>query len=415
MRVKARIPSVKEVEVTVTRTSNVAALKQAICDKLGIEPELTKLLLDGKILDDKTRLSKLDLASKKITIDYFWARHLILWGNQGQSKLRNSTVLIAGAGALGNEVGKNLTMLGVKRLKIVDYDIVELSNVSRMVFFDKNSVGKPKAEVLAEALMKKYPYVEALAYNDALENLPLNVFLDIDAIVCGLDNVVSRMFLTSISRKYQIPMIDGGILGYQARVQVYVPPDAPCPACALPRSQYAQLVGLRNPCDAPVEDAKTPSLPTTISLVSSIQTQETIKILIGYSQFMKKGKWPSSTGEPLKGIWFADLHFNKYSVIEMRRNPNCMVCGKEGLAKDTVPRFKIPLSQLKNSSTALERKARSILKAGEKLELFKISEDDSEKISIGKRLTDYKIKQGDFIQALIGKDDEYKEAILRLV
>lgn len=415
MKVKARIPSVKEVEVDVPRTSDVAALKQAVCDKLGIEPTLTKLLLDGKILGEKMRLSKIDLTSKKLTIDYFWARQLILWGNQGQSKLRNSTVLIAGAGALGNEVGKNLAMLGVKRLKIVDYDIVELSNVSRMVFFDRSSVGKPKAEVLAEALMKKYPYVEALAYNAALENLPLNVFLDVDAIVCGLDNVVSRMFLTSISRKYQIPMVDGGILGYQARVQVYVPPDAPCPACALPRSQYAQLVGLKNPCDAPVEDAKTPSLPTTISLVSAIQTQETLKILIGCQHFLKKGKWPKSTGEPLKGIWFADLNFNKYSVVEMRRNPDCMVCGKDGLVKDTVPRIKIPLSQLKNSTTMLEKRARSILKASEELELFKLAEDESKKISPGRKLIDYKIRQGDFIQAIIGKGDEYKEAILRLV
>jgi len=212
MKVRAHIPSVEEVEVYVPKDLKIEDLKETICRRLKIEPEFTRLLLDGKILDERKRLSQFDARSKKIEVDYLWARHLILWGKRGQAKIRNSTILIAGAGALGNEIAKNLAMLGVMRLIIVDYDVVELSNVSRMIFFDRSDAGKSKAKVLAQKLHRKFPRTEIVAYDCALENIPLGTFLESDVIICGLDNVASRIFLTSISRKYSIPMVDGGII-----------------------------------------------------------------------------------------------------------------------------------------------------------------------------------------------------------
>ena len=417
MKVRASIPSVEEIEVDVSEKAKVADLKQQICDKMVIEPSFTTLLLDGKPLSESSRLADLDLASKRIVVDYFWARHLILWGKEGQSRIRNSVALLAGAGALGNEVAKNLAMLGIKRLLIVDYDTVELSNISRMVFFDKEDLGKPKAKVLAEKLMKKYPHVEIHAYDIPLEKLSLEVFLAADVIVSGLDNVVSRIFLSSISRKHMIPIVDGGVIGYHARVQVYIPPDSPCPICPLPAGHYGELVGLRNPCDAPLEEAKTPSLPTTISMVSSIQTQEALKILVGHQSFVEKGKWPPHLGEPLKGILIADLKFNRYSILELKKNKNCIVCGKEGTASNTVPRFKMAIDELTDSTNALATAIESrVGTPKDEILLFKINDGKTTKIDANRRLSEYRLNRKNFIQVVFTKKkNEYEEAIVELI
>jgi molybdopterin/thiamine biosynthesis adenylyltransferase len=417
MKVRAHIPSVEEVEVYVPKNLKIEYLKETICRRLKIEPEFTRLLLDGKILDERKILSQFDARSKKIEVDYLWARHLILWGKRGQAKIRDSTILIAGAGALGNEIAKNLAMLGVMRLIIVDYDVVELSNVSRMIFFDRSDAGKSKAKVLAQKLHKKFPRTEIVAYNCALETIPLGTFLESDVIICGLDNVASRIFLTSISRKYSIPMVDGGIIGYQARVQVYVPPDAPCPICPLPSSQYAQLIGLRNPCDARVEEAKTPSLPTSISFVSSIQTQEALKLILGYKDFMESRTWPKHVGEPLKGILIADLKYNRYSNLDLRRNETCIVCGKEGVGRDLVQKIEIPLKSVRNSASRLQKLvSRQLDEDAQELQLFKITVGEPVKIDYGTKLSLYGMGRDAVVQAIFKKKpDEYKEAIVRFL
>jgi molybdopterin/thiamine biosynthesis adenylyltransferase len=148
-------------------------------------------------------------------------------------------------------------------------------------------------------------------------------------------------------------MVDGGIVGYQGRVQVYVPPDMPCPLCAFPSRDYGRIAGLRNPCDGPAEEIKVPSLPTTISLVSSIQCQEAIKLIIGYPKYLKGGAWPKSTGEPLKAILMIDLRYNRYSLMEVKRNKNCIVCGDSGIVEKPVPILTVPVAHLGDSTSRL--------------------------------------------------------------
>jgi len=413
LKVAARIPSVKEIEVDVPPDITVARLKQVICNKLGLEDPLTRLLLKGKPMNEKSRLSKLRLESEKLEVDYFWSRQMILWGEEGQANLRDSRVLIIGAGAIGNEAAKNLAMLGVRNLTIVDYDTVEVSNLSRMIFFDKVDSGRPKSNILAEKLHRKYPHLEITAVEGRLERLPLDIFLDSDVIVGGLDNFASRVFLTSMSRRYLVPMVDGGIAGYQCRVQTYVPPDDPCPICPISSSQYGRLVGLRNPCDAPIEDIKIPSLPTTISLVASIQTQEAAKILLGYKYYLKDRRWPEATGKPLEGIWIADLKYNKYSTLKLAKNKNCVVCGEHGEAKDTVLRLKIPLKELVSPKTR-ERHLGSLFPDSEEFLFFKISGGSTTRLaedSMSKKI----LKKGDYILVTLKrKGGEYSETVAQL-
>jgi molybdopterin/thiamine biosynthesis adenylyltransferase len=409
------MPSVQDIELDVPSTANIDFVKKRACQRLGIEPELTSILHDGTLADGKLRIASLTLKEKPLTIDYLWARHLILWGPEGQKRLREATVLVAGAGAIGNEVAKNLAMLGIKRLLIIDNDIVELSNTSRMIFFERKSQGRNKAEMLARGIVSKFPYVEAIAWTGALEDLPLGHFLSSDVIVCGLDNVLSRIYLSQVSRRYSIPLIDGGIVGYRGRVQVYVPPDMPCPLCTYPSGEYGRIAGLRNPCDGPPEETKAPSLPTTISLVSSIQCQEATKLIIGYQSYLKNGTWPKETGEPLKGILMVDLQYNRYSLLEIKRNKSCIVCGDNGLAQKPVPILTIPIGELHDSTSQLYQVvSRRMRREEQQIMLFSQRRNKTNKIEKKRSLRRLRIGVGSIITAVAEDGSEYSEEIVRL-
>jgi len=415
LRLKLSLPSVRDIELNVPSTATMNFVKKKACEKLGIEPDLTSILQDGTRIDDSRRIGSLRLKQRPLTIDYLWARHLMLWGRDGQKRLREATVLVAGAGAIGNEVAKNLAMLGAGRLLIVDNDVVELSNTSRMIFFDRKSQGLNKAQVLARGVISKFPYVEVIAWTGTLEDLPLEHLLDANVIVCGLDNVVSRIYLSQMSRRYSIPMVDGGIVGYRGRVQVYVPPDMPCPLCTYPSAEYGRIAGLRNPCDGPVEEIKVPSLPTTISLVSSIQCQEAIKLILGYQSYLKNGSWPKETGEPLNGVLMIDLQYNRYSLMEVKRNKNCVVCGDNGLVQKPVPIITVPMEKLHDSTSQLHQiVAREMKLTKQQVMLFSQRRNKTARIEKKQSLRRLRIGAGSIITVVAHDGSDYTEAIVRL-
>jgi molybdopterin/thiamine biosynthesis adenylyltransferase len=415
LRIKAIIPSFKEIEIDVPKNTMLIDLKKKLCKKIGIEPDLTKLLLEGDVLDEQKRVDNSLKEFSKLEIDYLWARQLIMWGTEGQKSIRNSTVFIAGAGAIGNEVAKNLAMLGIKRLIIVDNDKVELSNINRMIFFERGDVGISKAKVLAEKINKRFPYVEVWASEQTLEDILPRYYLKSDLIMSCLDNILSRIFLTIISRKYCIPLIDSGISGNQARVQTYIPSSDSCPICPFSIDRYGQFIGLKNPCDAPLEEIKIPSYPTTISLASSIQTQEAIKILIGYDDFKEKKKWSKELGKPLEGIWLADLSYNKYSIIEVKKNKNCIVCGKNGIGKEPVQIFVFSIVKSKNKTIELIKGLNKF--STEKLDEIYILNHAGElkKMEKNKTFNEYDIIKGEYVQAILKSGEEYKEIIIKII
>jgi molybdopterin/thiamine biosynthesis adenylyltransferase len=412
MRVNASLPSYKQIEVELNPNKTAKDLKGIICKKLGIEPELTRLLAHGKPLPDRTRLSRI---RETVTIDYLWARHLLLWGLEGQRRIRDSSVLLAGAGAIGNEVAKNLAMLGVGRIIIVDRDTVEMSNVSRMVFFEKSDLGKNKAEVLARKIHRKYPFVQTIAFRGALERLPLKFYLDSNVIVCGLDNVVSRIFLTQICRKYSVPLVDGGITGMNGRIHVYLPPNDACPVCIFPPNQYSKIVGLRNPCDAPLEQEAVPSFSTTISLVSSILAQETIKLIIGMEEYRSNARWPESSGQPLRSVLFFDLRNNRYTPMDLKRGEKCLVCGKEGTTREPAQRGDLMISTVSRSKGNLAENIRRHAKIDGKVLRILLETSEGTRLLDGHSKRGKSVGRGDYLRVLVdGKDGEFHESILRL-
>lgn len=412
MRVNASLPSYKQLEVELSPNKTAKDLKAIICKKLGIEPELTRLLARGKTLHDRTRMSSIN---GTVTVDYLWARHLLVWGLEGQRRIRNSSVLLAGAGAIGNEVAKNLAMLGVGQMLIVDRDTVELSNVSRMVFFEQSDLGKNKAEVLAKNIHTKYPYVQTTAFRGDLERLPLKFYLDSDAIICGLDNVVSRIFLTQICRKYSIPLVDGGITGLNGRIHVYIPPDDACPVCMFPPNQYSKIAGLRNPCDAPLEQEAAPSFSTTISLVSSILAQETIKLILGTEEYRSNATWPQSSGQPLRAVLFLDLRNNRYTPMDLKRGEKCLVCGKEGTTKQPAQRVDIPTGMVSSSKEDLEKNIRRQCKIKDSALHIMAETSRGTTLLDGHSRLPKNVGRGDYLRVLAnGEDAEFHESILRL-
>lgn len=421
MKIRVAIPSVEEIEVVIRGDAKVEDLKKLACKKLGIEPEHTGLLVEGQRLDPRMRIGELSArAIVKITVDYLWARHLILWGKKGQRRLRQANVLIVGAGAIGNEVAKNLAMLGIGRIGVVDNDLVELSNTSRMVFFERKAVGRPKAEVLAQTITRRFPSTKAVAYNCNLESIQLTAYLNADVIVCGLDNVVSRIFLATIGLRYGIPIVDGGIQGYRARVQTYLPTKSACLACVYPREQYAQLAKLRNRCDPPADEVKIPSLSTTNSLVSSVQTQEILKLIVGYSTFVQTGNWtkePLEPGEPMPGVWFADLRYGRYAVVSLTKNPRCMVCGENGLGSEPARKIEIPIEHLGRSAKSANKAILDLLPSRcEDMQVWRLGAKVRPTGSKVRNAGLAKVRAGDFLQVIFkSRPDRYEELIAKVI
>jgi len=182
-----------------------------------------------------------------------------------------------------------------------------------------------------------------------------------------------------------------------------------------PPNQYSKIVGLRNPCDAPLEQEAVPSFSTTISLVSSILAQEAIKVLLGTKEYRANGKWPESSGQPLRSVLFMDLKNNRYTMMDLKRGEKCLVCGKEGTTREPAQRVDLPFKAARTSKEDLEETIRHHAKiGGENLSILA-------ETSNGTRLLDghsklgKTIAQGDYLRVLAkGKNEEFRESILRL-
>ena len=140
-----------------------------------------------------------------------------------QLALKNSTVFIAGVGALGCEIAKDLALCGVGKLILCDLDTIETSNLSRQMLFYKGDEGRPKAEVAAERVKRMNPFMEIEFYFKPIQELPMELYQSCDLIIAALDNFKARIDLNKICLNLKKPMIDGGTMGMEGHVQVILP------------------------------------------------------------------------------------------------------------------------------------------------------------------------------------------------
>ncbi|MGD2050404.1 MAG: ThiF family adenylyltransferase [Chloroflexota bacterium] len=200
-----------------------------------------------------------------------------------QEVVREATVLVVGAGALGNEVLKNLALMGVGQILIVDFDTIEDSNLSRSVLFRKNDRGRSKAEVAAEGVKSLNPDVGVKAWHgDINYEMGLGVFRHVDAIVGCLDNREARLSINRFSWAIQRPWVDGAIQELMGIVRVFWPGLGACYECTLTDLDY-QMINLRYSCPLLAREnilqGKVPTTPTSASIVAAFQTQEALKLI----------------------------------------------------------------------------------------------------------------------------------------
>lgn len=215
--------------------------------------------------------------------DRYGRFRLIPWWRQ--ERLAAARVFVVGAGALGNEVLKNLALLGVGNTHVIDMDRVEASNLSRSVLFRAGDSGRPKAEVAAERTRELNPEINVVPiHGDVITDIGLGLFRDMDVVIGCLDNREARLWVNRQCWKANTPWVDAGIQEIQGVVKVFVPPDSACYECAMTTRDY-ELLNRRYSCPLlrreDILEGKVPTAPTIASMMAALEVQEVLKILHG--------------------------------------------------------------------------------------------------------------------------------------
>ncbi len=261
------------------------------------------------------------------------SRQMLITGWR-QDLIRNAKVLVVGAGALGNEIVKNLTLLGVGKIRVVDYDVVEGSNLSRAVLFTKADARRRvrKVDAIARGVKRldPYGYIEVEAYHtDIMDHGPDSpLYNKIDVIFTALDNLEARLHVNTVAYMKRIPLIDGGMDGAMGHVQVVIPPYSSCLNCSV-TDRDMKVLSEKLKCDGlplTIGQPKTPAVITTTSVVAAIMVHEFIKIIHGLERFKKTGKWDERLGEPLMGKrLFINLASNKFIIYDVPISKTCVL------------------------------------------------------------------------------------------
>ncbi|MFX1328863.1 MAG: ThiF family adenylyltransferase [Promethearchaeota archaeon] len=254
-----------------------------------------------------------------------------------QSKVSNATVMIIGVGATGNELVKNLTLTGIGKFIIIDYDIIEKSNLSRCVLFNMrdNIEGKYKVDVVKESIKILNPDVEIVVCKNKLNDIDKNLYKQSDVICSCVDNIEARLEANNYAHYFGIPFIDSGIDEYFGSIQAVYSgvKDAPCLQCGI-SDKDLDLMWKKFSCTGQEIDSengettkKIANIISTTSIIGGIQAQQVIKFILNLDHFKEYGKWDSQIGEPLIGkqINYNGL-INKFNIIEKLKDPNCWTC-----------------------------------------------------------------------------------------
>ncbi len=223
--------------------------------------------------------------------DRFARFRLISWWDQ--PRLAEAKVLVIGAGALGNEILKNLALLGIGRVFLADRDRIENSNLSRSILFREADCGRPKAEVAADRAAEIYPGIRVRPYvGNVVYDLGLGVYRWADVILGGLDNREARVAINLAAARAGKVWIDGAIERLDGVARVFDPATGPCYECTMGENDWKMLEARRS-CAllsrGEMEQGKVPTTPTTASIVAGVQVQEAVKYLHGLDVIAGQG------------------------------------------------------------------------------------------------------------------------------
>jgi len=253
----------------------------------------------------------IDPADVKLSHDEVrrYSRHLIMpeVGMEGQRKLKAGKVLLIGTGGLGSPTSMYLAAAGIGKLGIVDYDIVDETNLQRQIIHGTKDVGIPKLDSAEASLLDINPYIEIVKYNVPFtsENA-LDILKDYDIIIDGTDNFPTRYLVNDAAVKLGKLNVYGSIFRFEGQVSVFGHEEGPCYRCMFPEPPPPGLV----PNCA--EGGVLGILPGT---VGTLQATEAVKLILGI-------------GNPLVGrMLLYDALDMTWDEIKVRKNPDCPVCG----------------------------------------------------------------------------------------
>jgi adenylyltransferase/sulfurtransferase len=191
--------------------------------------------------------------------------------------------MVVGAGALGNEVLKNLALMGIGQITIVDFDTVENSNLSRSVLFRASDRGKSKAEVAAAMVTELNSDCRVSPrHANVITDIGLRLFREVDVVIGCLDNREARLWVNRSCWKTSTPWIDGGIQEINGVIKTFVPPHSACYECGMTENDY-RLINLRYSCpllrQEDIMAGKVPTAPTISSIIGGMQVQEALKLI----------------------------------------------------------------------------------------------------------------------------------------
>lgn len=247
-----------------------------------------------------------------------YSRHLLIpeVGAEGQLKLKRAKVLLVGAGGLGSPVGLYLAAAGVGRIGIVDFDVVDASNLQRQVIHGTSDLGRKKLDSAEETLRDINPHVQVDRFETALtsENA-LQILRDYDLVVDGTDNFPTRYLVNDACVLLGKPNVYGSIFRFEGQATVFAYPGGPCYRCLYPEPPPPGLV------PSCAEGGVLGVLP---GLVGLIQATETVKLILG-------------VGQPLVGrLLLYDALGMRFRELKIRRDAECPVCGERPTIRELI-------------------------------------------------------------------------------
>src|SRR3954465_4813 len=238
-----------------------------------------------------------------------YSRHLIMpeVGMEGQKRLKAASVLLVGAGGLGSPLGLYLAAAGVGRLGLIDFDVVDFSNLQRQVLHGTADVGRPKLQSARDRIRAINPEVQTDLYEARLTSAnALDLFKPYDLIIDGTDNFPTRYLVNHACVLLGKPNVYGSIFRFDGQASVFYPPAGPCYRCLYPEPPPPDLV------PSCAEGGVLGILP---GLIGVVQATETVKLLLG-------------SGSPLIGrLLLYDALEMTFREMKVRKSPTCPICG----------------------------------------------------------------------------------------
>lgn len=247
-----------------------------------------------------------------------YGRHITLpeVGLEGQKKLKEAKVLLVGAGGLGCPIALYLAAAGVGTLGIVDFDVVDESNLQRQILYSVDQIGKSKAESAKERLAQLNPHVKVNLYKEALTSKnALSIIKNYDLVLDGTDNFPTRYLVNDACVLLGKTNVYGSIFRFDGQVSVFNYEDGPCYRCLYPSPPPPGLV------PSCAEGGVLGVLP---GIIGTLQANEAIKIILG-------------KGEPLKGRFLLfDALSMEFNEMKAKRDPECAICGDHPSQKELI-------------------------------------------------------------------------------